>query len=366
MFIEIAMRIFYAVNSNGQGHINRSRIQIVQLQKEGHEVDVLYAGKKPPDYVSDISENYLFRDSFIEFYNHKVHKVNYFRTIRHNLCNLLYYRRIRKELETTIKEGDYDVIFSDTERYSSKIAKKLGIPLVSIDHQHSIYHPQCVRPLKNFFDDFMFRIALKLMMPHYDIALATDYLKEKSIKRHKKDLVVPLVWKPEFDQFEQNIVKNHFTVYIARHDKQTLLDILISFPSVNFEVFGFNIDEQVQNILFKKTSRQGFLESIVYSKGVIGNAGFSFTSEACVLNKIMLLKPITSQYEQMTNAYRLQQLDRALVIEKLTKAAIKDFIDYAKEKDYTADAPIAIISPKEFVEIIMNELDKLEQKHLLK
>lgn len=354
------MRIFYAVNSNGQGHINRSRIQIAQLQQEGHEVDVLYAGKTPPAYVSEISQTYLFRDSFIEFYNPKVHKVNYFRTIKHNFGNLLYYRRIRKELETTIKEGNYTVILSDTERYSSIIAKKLGIPLISIDHQHSIYHPDCVRPKKNIFDDLMFRIALKIMMPYYNIALATDYQKEKSIKKHKKDIVVPLIWKPEFDQFDRDIVKNHFTVYIARHDKQTLLDIFSSFPSVNFEVFGFDIEKQVENVFFKKTSRKGFLESIVYSKGVIGNAGFSFTSEACVLNKIMLLKPIKSQYEQMTNAYRLKKLDRAIVIDRLTKVAVEEFIDYAKEKDYTADAPIAIISPKAFVNIIMGELDRLD------
>ncbi|NHJ31862.1 MAG: hypothetical protein FK732_03275, partial [Asgard group archaeon] len=38
------MKLLYGINTNGQGHINRSRIFISELIADGHEVHVFLSG----------------------------------------------------------------------------------------------------------------------------------------------------------------------------------------------------------------------------------------------------------------------------------------------------------------------------------
>jgi UDP:flavonoid glycosyltransferase YjiC (YdhE family) len=40
------MNILYGVNATGNGHISRSRITISELKKRGHNVTVLFSGRK--------------------------------------------------------------------------------------------------------------------------------------------------------------------------------------------------------------------------------------------------------------------------------------------------------------------------------
>ena len=54
------MKVLYGMSSNGQGHINRSRIFIQQLIKDGHEVHILLAGKRPPQYAYEVVERTPF------------------------------------------------------------------------------------------------------------------------------------------------------------------------------------------------------------------------------------------------------------------------------------------------------------------
>ncbi|MHA1558122.1 MAG: glycosyltransferase family protein, partial [Candidatus Heimdallarchaeota archaeon] len=38
------MKVLYGINTNGQGHINRSRVFVNELMNDGHEVQVLFSG----------------------------------------------------------------------------------------------------------------------------------------------------------------------------------------------------------------------------------------------------------------------------------------------------------------------------------
>ena len=44
------MNILYGVNATGNGHISRSRITISELKKRGHNVTVLFSGRKVKDF----------------------------------------------------------------------------------------------------------------------------------------------------------------------------------------------------------------------------------------------------------------------------------------------------------------------------
>ena len=45
------MNILYGVNATGNGHISRSRITISELKKRGHNVTVLFSGRKVKTFL---------------------------------------------------------------------------------------------------------------------------------------------------------------------------------------------------------------------------------------------------------------------------------------------------------------------------
>ena len=57
------MNILYGINATGNGHISRSRITISELKKRGHNVTVLFSGRKPEDFF-DVDEFKPFAVSY--------------------------------------------------------------------------------------------------------------------------------------------------------------------------------------------------------------------------------------------------------------------------------------------------------------
>ena len=54
------MNILYGVNATGNGHISRSRITISELKKRGHNVTVLFSGRKPEDFFDVEKYHYAY------------------------------------------------------------------------------------------------------------------------------------------------------------------------------------------------------------------------------------------------------------------------------------------------------------------
>ena len=90
------MKVLYGINTNGQGHINRSSVVISQLIKDGHEVHVLLSGKKPPIYAFDLSPNVFYRPGPIDFY--KDNKVLIGKSVMSNFGRYAEFAKIIKEI----------------------------------------------------------------------------------------------------------------------------------------------------------------------------------------------------------------------------------------------------------------------------
>ena len=62
------MKLLYGINTNGQGHINRSRIFISELIADGHEVHVFLSGKQPPKYAYELADRVFFKTGPFDIY----------------------------------------------------------------------------------------------------------------------------------------------------------------------------------------------------------------------------------------------------------------------------------------------------------
>jgi uncharacterized protein (TIGR00661 family) len=93
-----------------------------------------------------------------------------------------------------------------------------------------------------------------------------------------------------------------------------------------FVAYGFGIEGQQDNVLFKKPSMDGFLKDLVSAQAVIANAGFSLVSEALYLGKPYLAVPVLNQFEQTFNAYHIAKLGYGAWWEELSKEKIESFL----------------------------------------
>ncbi|HKR97032.1 MAG TPA: glycosyltransferase family protein, partial [Candidatus Angelobacter sp.] len=93
-----------------------------------------------------------------------------------------------------------------------------------------------------------------------------------------------------------------------------------------FIAYGFGVEGQDGNILFKKPSMEGFLRDLANASAVIANAGFSLVSEALYLGKPYLAIPVSHQFEQTFNAYYVNKMGYGAFWEKLDKEKVESFL----------------------------------------
>lgn len=100
-------------------------------------------------------------------------------------------------------------------------------------------------------------------------------------------------------------------VYLPKHSKQAIHNILSKFPKQKFFVFDPKKDatpEIFGNVTFFKTDKEMFMRHLQKSSMAIINAGFELPSELMYLGKKFLAIPQFNQYEQECNAVALEKI----------------------------------------------------------
>lgn len=355
------MKVLYGINSNGQGHINRSRVIISQLIKDGHEVHVLLSGKEPPKYAYELSSKVFFRPGLIDIFRNQ--KIDISKTINTNIRRINDYAKTRRELIEIDYKENYDVFFTDFEPHVSVIGRRLKKPVFCVDHQHSLLHGAAIQIEYSNLEKWFTNATLQLMQPYFIHCYALDYVNE--INTEENITLHPLLEKEELKNLD-NKIDNHFIVYLTKHDPNELMSFFSNFSEEKFFIYGFHKDERRDNVFFKKTSRDGFLRDLASSKGIIGNAGFNLTWESCILNKIMWLLPFENQPESLSNALRLKNLNLACVSSKLEFNEFYKFRDWGKNMKYKPNNNLVIKHPSELLSLIYDEIKKFQRENFSK
>jgi len=347
------LKILYGINTLGQGHINESRTIIKQLRKDGHHIDCVFSGPKPPKYAYKIGNRWISIHGYrMEFNEHGPVPAKIF------INNILNFKSVLESILKTyriILNGNYRAVISDFELSTCLAGFLLNKPVIVIDHQHSIIHPSALRAPGKLFDILNALFALAISIPYFTHVFTLDFV-QNPIRRFKETLF-PLIQKQEIKKLTIS-VKNHYCVYLPYISLKKLYYIFTHFPKYNFHIYGFDINKKIKNLYFKKTSRKGFLKNMASSKGVISHAGFSITWEIFLLQKPFYTIPLKRHYEQLTNAYRLSKKSLAFVRNILSVDFLKDFISKSKQCNFKRKRNIKILDVKLLAKLIYKEIDK--------
>jgi uncharacterized protein (TIGR00661 family) len=312
------MKILYAIQGTGNGHLTRGMEIVAILQKKG-EVDVLISGTQA-DLPFPFPVKYRFRG--LSFIFGKKGGIDVWKTyVKMNS------RRLLKEIKS-FRIDEYDLIISDFEPVSAWAANLAKKPCIALSNQVATLHPLAPKPKKK-------DIIGKLVLKHY---APCTYQYGFHFKALDNNIFTPVI-RGEVRRHE--VTDNrHYTVYLPSYDDKRILKHLGKFKTVRWEVFTKHNHEawEYKNVSFQPISSEAFLSSMASSSGVICNAGFGTASEALFLKKKLLVIPMKGQYEQKCNAQMLKSMG-VPVLKKLKKKhhrKIQSFIDSTEvvEVDY--------------------------------
>lgn len=281
------MKILYAIQGTGNGHISRAREIIPLLQKHG-EVDILISGTQADVQLSQPIKYKLHGFSFVFGKNGGV---DHFKTWLS--MNLFRFRKDIKQLE--LKQ--YNLIVNDFEPISAWACKLQGIESVSLSHQASFKSKKVPRPKTIDWG--------KVILSHY---APTTYHIGFHFKKYDNFIYTPVI-RAEIRQLKPEIL-GHYTVYLPAIDDKHLVKLLTQIPGITWQVFSKHttVNYIQDNVFVAPINNEKFNKSLATCTGLFTGGGFEGPAEALYLGKKLLVSPMKFQFEQQCNAYALKEL----------------------------------------------------------
>lgn len=296
------MKILYAIQGTGNGHLSRAKDVIPALQKRA-EVDILISGIQA-DIPLPFEVKYFYKG--MSFIFGKQGGVDIWQTFRKNKI-----ARIWKEIKSCPVE-EYDLIINDFEPISAWAAFTKRIPCISLSHQCALLSPKVPRPI---FKDVIGASILKYYAP-------TGKKYGFHFKKYDNNIYTPVIRK---DIRDLEITDNgHYTVYLPAYSDKKIIKTLSKIKDVQWQVFSKHSKEAytVGNIHIQPINGDDFGKSMAASTGVLCGAGFETPAEALYLGKKLLVIPMKGQYEQHYNAEGLRDIGVPTLLKLKKKNAV--------------------------------------------
>lgn len=290
------MRILYALQGTGNGHLCRAKDIIPALQQRG-ELDVLVSGTHS-EIQLDVPIKYRFKG--LGFVFGRKGDVDLWKTF------------LKSDLRSFLADMNslpvhaYDLIINDFEPVSAWSAFFRGQACISLSHQSALLMDGVPLPKKK---DWLGRFILKHYAPstfrygfHFEV--------------YGDRIFTPLIRR----QVRQAEIRDygHYTVYLPAFGDEKLVSIFLNFKEVQWQIFSKHskVGRTVGNVQILPIQNDAFIHSMASSTGVLCGAGFETPAEALFMGKKLMVIPMKYQYEQYCNAAALKKM-RISVIKNL-------------------------------------------------
>lgn len=282
------MKIFYAVQATGNGHISRAMELLPYLERYG-QVDIFLSGA---NNSLQLDASVKYRSRGLSLFYTSSGGLNYWEIAR-QVTPLRLWKEVRD-----LPVEKYDLVINDFESITSLACAFKKVASVNFGHQASFISPKVPRPQKQ---EWMGEWILR------NYARASQYV-GLHFKQYD-DFILPPVIKRDILQAEPRD-KGHVTVYLSSYSDATVRRYLQPLKDFRFQVFSKEVKRPVQdgNILFLPVSKDTFDKSLITCKAILTGAGFETPAEALYLGKKLMVIPIRGQYEQSCNAAALQKM----------------------------------------------------------
>ncbi len=283
------MKILYAVQGTGNGHVARARhlIPLIAAQP-GVEVEVWISGTESQVDLP-IKATKTFEGISLKYNRHG--GLSYLQTLWQNR----WAQFVADVFKAPIKQ--YDLVVCDFEPVSAWAAKLRGARLLEVSHQAGVRHPKAPRPKhRNPIGEFI----LKHFAPS-----------EQAIGFHAKSFaegMYPPLIRKEIRDLPQN-AQHQILVYLPAYGTEELIAYFADCPHpVRAFESKIVLARQEGSLRIEAIDSENFLKAFAESDSVLCSAGFELPTEALFHKKRLAVIPIKGQYEQLCNAAALVQV----------------------------------------------------------
>ncbi len=289
------MKIFYAIQATGNGHISRA-IQLYPYFKKYGEVDFFLSGNNATLPI-DLPVKYKSKGCSLLY--SKCGGLDYMAIVK----NIKPFQMYNDAKALPLKE--YDVVINDFDSVTALACKLQNVHSVQFGHQASFISEFTPRPeKKSFIGETIFKHYapspkhIGLHFEQYDSFIHPPIIKDEIRQAEPKDL-------------------DHVTVYLPSFDKDCLEKVFTKLPEQHFHWFLSEVSQKYTrgNITYYPVNQKYFNESLITCHGIITGGGFETPAEALYLRKKVLSIPILNHYEQECNAAALAKLGVEVVYE---------------------------------------------------
>lgn len=282
------MKILYAIQATGNGHIARAE-ELLPYLTTNASVDILVSGTSSE---IELGHPIKFKFTGLSFVFGQKGGVHIWKTIA-----AMKLGRFLKDVKE-INLGAYDMVISDFEPVSAWASLWQKKYCVALSHQFSLLDANTPKPLKNN------RLASLLLKYYAPVTKGYGF----HFERYSNDIYLPII-KREIKQ-QQVSIKNYFVVYLPAYGDEILIKVLSEINKTNWIVFSKHTQRKYAfgNVVIEPIAKERFNKKLINCRGVLCGAGFETPAETLYLKKQLMVIPMKNQYEQQCNAQALKAL----------------------------------------------------------
>ena len=325
------MKILYAIQGTGNGHLSRARDIIPILQQKG-ELDILVSGIQ-----ADVDLPYPVKYKFngLSFIFGKNGGIDLIATYRKSSLTKLY-----NEIKS-LPVDDYDLVINDFEPVSAWACKMKHKTCIGLSHQAAVINKKSPKPKKK---DLVGKAVLNNYAP---VTAAYGF----HFGAYDKNIFTPVIRSQIRDAKPES--KPHYTVYLPAYSDERIIKVLAEIKNIEWQVFSKHTKKEFKekNVHIRPINNDAFIESFITCTGVLCGAGFETPAEALFLKKKLIVIPMKGQYEQQCNAAALKTMSVPVI-----KSLKKKHLD--KIKDWVAGTQVITVNYPDTTQRIINMVIK--------
>lgn len=308
------MKILYAIQGTGNGHISRAMDIGPELEKYG-EVDYFISGAQ---VEINLSKEVKYRSPGLSFYFGKKGGIDLGKTLKKNSS-----KRVLREIRD-FPVHHYDLLINDFEPITAWAARLKGKRCIALSHQSALLSEKCPRPEST-------DVVGQMILRNYAPSTSSYGFHFSSFD---KNIYTPVVRQSVRQVDAAN--NGHYTVYLPAYSDEKIIKVLSQVKKVRWEVFSKHSKKSYEagNVKISPIDNELFVKSITSAQGILCGAGFETPAEALFLGKKLMVIPMKNQYEQQCNAAALEDMGIP-VLKKLGKKSVEEIKDWAYYRDAT-------------------------------
>jgi uncharacterized protein (TIGR00661 family) len=321
------MRILYGVTGCGLGHTMRARSLAQHLASRGHRVLLAASGRAVPVLRQHGLTVVAIDGMTMRFERGEMQRVrSLLELLRHAPAALA--GNVQVALREVLAFGPQAVV-TDFDSFAHAVSVALGVPIVSLDHQHVVdrfRHPREVRARVTSYG--LARAVVAAKTPACDRYIVTSFFFPEGREGRATHLVGP-VMRPEIEQATP-ARGDHVLVYQTASGDPRLLPALEALPQQRFVVYGLGREEErgrAGNVRLRAFDERRFVQELSGARAVIANGGFTTLAEAVYLGKPVLSVPLRRQSEQELNAAYVERLGIGVRADRIDPSVVARFLD---------------------------------------